>query len=248
MISARVACVFTVGIGLLAGCASKAPPPRVATTESTIERPPPKPQPSDDNDGISVQGTLGTVKEEDVESVFKARFSSLLDCVKQGKEKFRYLGGAIDVRVKLDQTGAPKTSFLAQSTLGHRAAETCLEKIVAGLRFTPPRGGKEAEFNYPVDFGSPAQVSLWDGARLETRMKSFSPHVRECKRRAPGGLPPNLQLTVYVGPGGRVLSAGLAADAPVPAAIGDCLVEKTRLLRLEDPLGQVAKATVALRD
>lgn len=212
------------------------------------ERPPAPPPRADDSDGLEVAGTLGTVKEEDVERVFKAHLGEILDCVKQGKGAFRYLGGAVEIKVKLDQQGAPRVSWLQSSSLGHRQAEACIEKIVAQLRFAPPRGGKEAEFNYPVDFGASSDVSAWDGARVELRMKPYRPHVRECKKRGKGGLPPGLQLTIYIGPGGRILSAGLAADAPVPEPIASCLVEKARLIRVDDPLGRVAKATIAVQD
>ncbi len=249
-LSAHLRRSVLAGLAVLGGgCASSPAPkqPAPALEKSEPERPPAKPAP-EEPDGLEVQGTLGTVKAEDVEQVFKGRFSAMVDCVKASKTKFRFLGGAVDVKVKLDAKGAPKQSFLQSSTLGHREAEACIEKIVAELRFSPPKGGKEAEFNYPVDFGSTAQVASWDGARVETKMAAFRPHVRECKRRAPGGLPPGIALTVYIGPGGKVLSAGVAAEAPVPAPIADCLAEKARLLRLVDPLGQVAKATVAVRE
>ena len=238
---------------LVVGCASSQTPhsnttvaPKVPAPVFAPERQAPKP--AEDSDGLEVRGTLGILKETDIEQVFKSRFTELLACVTEGKEKFRYLSGAVDIKVKVDQRGATKSSFLQSSTLGHREAETCLEKIVAQLRFAPPQGGKEAEFNYPIDFGSSSQVLVWEGARIKAGMVAFRPHVRACKRRVPGGLPPGIQLTVYVGPGGRVLSAGVAADAPVPTPIGDCLIDKTRLLRLDDPLGQVAKATVGIKE
>jgi hypothetical protein len=242
----KSAFVVVVACGLFVGCASSKP---VTTTAPQVtERPAPPPERVERDDGLEVAGTLGTVKEEDVERVFKARFAEILDCVKQGKGTFRYLGGSVDVKVKLDQQGAPQQSWLVASSLGHRAAEACIEKIVAQLRFAPPKGGKEAEFNYPVDFGGSGEVATWDGARVELRMKPYKPHVRECKKRGKGGLPPGLSITMYIGPGGRVLSAGLAAEAPVPGPIADCLVEKARLLRLDDPLGRVAKATVPVSE
>jgi len=72
--------------------------------------------------------------------------------------------------------------------------------------------------------------------------------VSACKQKAAGGLPPGVTVTVYVAPGGKVASAGLSADAPLDDAFATCLVEKSRLSHLDDPLGRIAKASAEVRE
>jgi hypothetical protein len=57
-------------------------------------------------------------------------------------------------------------------------------------------------------------------------------------------LPKNLRLTMYIGPGGKVVTAGLAADEPVDPNMATCLVSSASLWRLDDPGGRPAKLTV----
>lgn len=231
---------------VIGACASRPPPKKTEAPARTVEpEPTPAPTPAHD-DGLQVQGTVGTVKEDEVEQTFKQHFSELTACITTAKQKFRWVGGTVEVKVRLDEKGTPKAVYLARSTLGHHEAEQCLLHAVGGLHFPPPKGGKEAEFEYPVDFGSPPQVGQWEGSRLEARLAAIRGPLKECRRRGGKAPPTSLALTVYVGPGGKVLSAGLASTAPIAAPVAECVVAQAQRLRLEDPLGRVMKAQAAV--
>jgi hypothetical protein len=51
-------------------------------------------------------------------------------------------------------------------------------------------------------------------------------------------------VTAYVGPGGKVASAGLAADGPLDDGFASCMAERVARVRFEDPLGKIAKISI----
>jgi hypothetical protein len=89
-------------------------------------------------------------------------------------------------------------------------------------------------------------VTPWEEARVAPSLARHKHDVVACRAQSSDKLPPTVMLTVYVAPGGKIASAGLAADAPLDDRFANCLVGKTRLWRLDDPLGKMAKATVGV--
>jgi hypothetical protein len=133
--------------------------------------------------------------------------------------------------------------------MGNYAAEKCILGVARALSFSKPHGGAEAEFTYPLEFRGLRAVAPWEQERVQPAMTKHRRDVAICRVATKGGgLPASLALTVYIAPGGKVTSAGLSADAPLDDAFAACLVDKTRLWRLEDPLGRIAKATVEVRE
>ena len=57
-------------------------------------------------------------------------------------------------------------------------------------------------------------------------------------------LPRHLRMTLYVAPGGKVVTAGLSADGPVDPNMAQCLVGSASLWHLDDPGGRPAKVTL----
>jgi hypothetical protein len=197
---------------------------------------------------MKVSGTLGTLSDDEIEGPFQRRWDEVTRCYDEAKAGHAYLGGRIELKIRVGATGDPKQVFVASSTFGHYGGERCVLGIARGLHFGKPRGGSEAEFMYPIEFRAARPTVAWDGARVEPAIARHRADVRECKSRAAASLPSAVTLTVYVVPGGKVASAGLAADAPIDDQFAACLVERTRGWRLDDPLGRIAKATVGVRD
>jgi hypothetical protein len=234
---------------LLGGCAHPAP----AAVEPVA--PPPAPPPvrapeaaDDSKDEIKVQGTLGTLADEEVSGPFQRRWDDITNCYQQAQAKLWYLGGKIEVHVKIGKTGEPKTAYVSSSTFGNWDAERCVVSIARQLTFSRPHGGSEAEFSYPIEFRSRSSIVTWDAARVQPSLDKHKRDVALCKVKAQNGLPPTMTMTLYVAPGGKVTSAGFSADAPLDDGLASCLVAKTRTWRLDDPLGKIAKATVGVRD
>jgi hypothetical protein len=230
---------------LVVGCAHEAPKPAPAPPPVVQEAPPPKKEPVEE---MKVAGTLGTLDEDEIAGPFQRRWDDITRCYDSVAQKQQYLGGKIEVKLRVTQAGDPKSAFVVASTFGNYDAERCILGIARELHFGKPHGGGEAEFTYPIEFRARRPVQPWDEARVSPSVQRHRGDVRECKQRAAGGLPPSLSMTVYVAPGGKIASAGLAADAPLDDAFANCLVGKTRGWRLDDPLGKIAKATVGVAE
>lgn len=232
-----VAVIFALGACAHAPPKPAPPPPPVAAPAP----PPPAPEPAEE---MQVSGTLGTLTDEDIGTPFQQRWDDITHCYQQAKTHLWYLGGRVELKIHIDHEGTPKTVYVASSSIGNYQAERCILEIARSLQFPKPHGGAEAEFTYPIEFHDRATVQTWDRARIEPALQRHKREIAQCHKKAPGRLPPDLELTVYVAPGGKVTSAGLAAGAPLDDGFATCLVEKTQKWRLDDPLGRIAKCTV----
>ncbi|HWE31773.1 MAG TPA: TonB family protein [Polyangia bacterium] len=228
---------------LVAGCAHEAPQPAAAPAPIAQPAPPPKQEALDE---MKVAGTLGSLDEDEIAGPFQRRWDDITRCYDAVAGKQQYLGGKIEVKLRVTAAGDPKSAFVVASTFGNYDAERCVLAIARELHFAKPHGGGEAEFTYPIEFRARRPVQAWEEARISPSVQRHRGDVRACKDKAQGGLPPSLSMTVYVAPGGKIASAGLAADAPLDDAFALCLVGKTKGWRLDDPLGKIAKATVGV--
>jgi TonB family protein len=230
----------------LAGCAHQAPPAPAAPPPAPVAAPAPPPR--DDDDGVKVAGTLGTLSDDEIGGPFQRAWDDITRCYEDATARNPYLGGKIELKLRVDKKGDPEKVFVVGSTFGNYGAERCVLAIARGLHFPKPHGGPGAEFTYPIEFRAKRPVLTWDEGRVSPSLRQHKRDVTACKTRAQNGLPPTLMMTVYVGPGGKIQSAGLAADAPLDDEFANCLVQKTRLWRLEDPLGKMAKASFGVAE
>ncbi len=239
----KAALVCVLGLAFAAGCAH-APPERKAPEPVVVQAPPPPPPKVEPPEEMQVAGTLGSLTDEEMGAPFQQRWSDITACYQQAKARLWYLGGKVELKVRVAASGDPKSVYVSSSTVGNYQAEHCILEIARGLHFAKPHGGAEAEFTYPIELGDRAAVQTWDGARVRPALARHRRDVTQCRQKSPTRLPSDLMLTVYVAPGGKVTSAGLAADAPLDDTFASCLVQKTHKWRLDDPLGRIAKCTV----
>ena len=235
-----------VAAAFVAGCAHEAPRPAPAPAPVVQEAP--RPTREDPDEQMKVAGTLGTLDEDEIAGPFQRRWDDITKCYDEVAQKQQFLGGKIEVKVRITHAGDPKSAFVVSSTFGNYEAERCVLAIARELHFPKPKGGGEAEFTYPIEFRARRPVQTWEEARVSPSLLRHRRDVHDCKAKAAGGLPPSLSMTVYVAPGGKIASAGLAADAPLDDAFAECLVQKTKAWRLDDPLGKIAKATVGVAE
>jgi hypothetical protein len=228
---------------LLSAC-SHAPPPKPVQKqpEPVVDT-----RAKEQSDDFAVSGTLGTISEEQISGPFERRWDDVSRCFADAKAKSKlwYLAGKVEIKLRIDRDGRPKTAYISTSTVGNWETEHCILAIARELSFSRPHGGSEAEFTYPIEFRGKAAITPWDGARLEPAMAKHKKDVSACKK---GSLPPQVMMTVYVAPGGKLTSAGFHADAPLDEAFAACLLEKSRTWKVDDPLGRIAKATVQILD
>ena len=229
----------------IAGCAHEAPK-AAPEPAPVVQRPaPPKEERADE---MKVAGTLGSLEEDEIAGPFQRRWDDITRCYDEVAQTKQYLGGKIEVKLRVTRAGDPKSAFVAASTFGNYEAERCVLAIARELHFAKPHGGGEAEFTYPIEFRARRPVQTWEEARVSPSVAKHRRDVHDCKQKGQGSMPASLSMTVYVAPGGKIASAGLAADAPLDDAFAECLVQKTKAWRLDDPLGKIAKATVGVGD
>jgi TonB family protein len=197
---------------------------------------------------MKVSGTLGSLNQEEIEGPFQRRWDEITRCYQEARAGHAYLGGKVELKVRVASSGDPRQVFVSWSTFGHYAGERCLIEVARTLHFQRPHGGAEAEFVYPIEFRADRPPLAWDEARVSQSIAKHRSDVSACKAKSGKGLPSAVSMTVYVGPGGKVASAGLSADAPLDDEFAACLVERTHSWRLDDPLGRIAKATASVHD
>jgi TonB family protein len=197
---------------------------------------------------MKVSGVLGSFSDDEIAGPFQRRWDDITRCYDQATARMQYLGGKIEIKLRVDRAGDPTSVYVVSSTFGNYDAERCVLAIARELHFGKPHGGPEAEFSYPIEFRAKRPVQAWDKERVSPSVKSHRRDVVECRAKAGCGMPSSLTMTMYVAPGGKVASAGLSADAPLDDAFASCLVSRTRMWRLDDPLGRIAKATVGVAE
>jgi hypothetical protein len=178
---------------------------------------------------IKVEGTLGTVDVAAVQLALEKSAAAVEGCYRQHAGSKRYVGGAVTLRVRVAKDGAVKSTAV-DSDLGAWEVEKCLIGVARGLRFGKPRGG-EAEVTLPLEFPPRAEAAAGDGDELAAQLGVLA----RCGKTG------EVTVTAYVGPGGKITTAGFSSQKPLPEGWGDCALGKARALRFSDPRGRVVK-------
>ena len=199
------------------------------------------------DDGVHIQGLMGTVSPEDVQLALEPKMGRFAQCFATRYGDLELLGGHFQMSFRVGRDGSVEWVFPRRSTVGDRATERCLLDVARATRFRSPRGGDAAEFNWSLDFDPPEDVRPpfnWNADNAGDALAELGPDVMsECR---PGGLRARYLVTAYVAPGGNVMSAGAAADAPEAAESLDCVSDAVTAWELPDPGSYPAKITFVL--
>lgn len=189
---------------------------------------------------FQVEGELGTLDQAAIDGRLATVSGAVNRCYAEGVEKLWYLGGRLEVKVRVRRDGAVK-QVATLSPLGNYAVEKCILGVLGGLRFSPPVGGREAEFEYGWEFRPRATIKRWDNHDVDRGVRSRLGELGACDKGRP--LPRGLKLTFFVLPGGKVGSVGVGAELPLGEGYAACVVARVSSWRFDDPLGVVARAT-----
>ncbi|MBI2895369.1 MAG: energy transducer TonB [Deltaproteobacteria bacterium] len=200
-----------------------------------------RPEPRAD-DGLVVEGTMGSIGQVAVESAMSGHLESLGSCYREALGELSYLLGDVILSFRLDRTGGVKWVHVASSTLGHQATESCLASRAASIRFPRPQGG-EAEFSYPLNFnpGSGRPPEVWNASHVAEAVGGHRAEIEACGARGEG-----YSITMYVGRGGRVTAAGVSCPDHEATTAADCVARAAIGWSMPDPGSWVAKVTVDL--
>jgi len=201
----------------------------------------------DSNDGMQIQGLMGTLTREDVNRGLEPRMNRFMRCFSARYGSLDVLGGHFELAFRVAVDGSVLWVYPRRSSIGDRATERCLLEVAAATRFRPPRGNGEAEFGWPLELDAPEDVRPplnWDSMQVSA---TLAEHMREMLDGCPVAGTAGFEVTAYVAPGGRVMAAGAAADTQVAPEALDCVTDMVLAWPMPDPGSYPAKVTFAVR-
>jgi hypothetical protein len=226
--------VWSTCIATLVACGGSEPPAQAPEQAA----PPPEVRPK-----LQMHSELGSVDPDAVTRVFHELGDRFTKCQQQGLDRVEVLAGRVKFFVRISDEGAAKWAYLEDSELGDRETEKCLIAAALDARWPKPDGG-EAEARYSMDL--PLQTTRppndWGSDKVSASLEKSAGALQACKS---GGS--SFHATMYVGPGGRVLAAGVATGAKDQDEKADCLAGVLGKLRgLPSPGSWPAKVSFAL--
>lgn len=183
---------------------------------------------------VRVRGLTGTLNKDDVHQTMDARQEHFDACIHEVRRRQAWVEGTIRFDFKVDGEGKVEEVTPASSTIGHRALERCLTRVVRETEFPRPAGRATAQFSWDMHVQpaySPAEPM---DARLVQKLvrKKARDVFRGCKLRR---FRNRFDVTAYIGRRGRVLSAGAVPNRPQPDEKLDCVLEEISSWRLPKP-------------
>lgn len=193
--------------------------------------------------GISIEGQLGTLRQSEVSATLNPALNRMHTCYAQRLEEHPYLAGGAQFKIRVGTDGAVRWVLPVQSSIGDRTTERCMAEIIQALRFPEPCGGEtETTWGPTFEGGEDARPAVaWEASRVQTQVTRRRAQLTQCLSSASGA---SADVTLYVGQGGRVVTAGAAVSTHDAAAAIECLVTEVSAWRgLPDPGSYPAKTT-----
>ena len=224
------ACVVLLACSACGG----SPPPKAeeAPKEETHEV---KPQ-------LKMKAELGTVDADAVTRTFHRLDDAFSSCQQQGLSRVEVLSGNLKFFLRIGEDGSAKWTYFEESDLGDRDTEKCLLDAVMGARWPKPDGG-DAEARYTLELQAPGRPATdWSSDKVAAALGKAGVALDQCTAGSTG-----IKGTLYVGPGGKVLAAGVAVPSKDAADKADCVAKVLGKLKgLPSPGSWPAKVTFGL--
>jgi hypothetical protein len=219
------------------GCAGEPPPPKVA--------PPPPAEPQKAVPLVAkTSSELGSVDPDAVKRAFGQLNDRFMDCQKRALDRLELLAGGVKFFLRIGATGTAKWAYLEESDVGDRETERCLVDVVMAASWPKPDGG-DAEVRYSMEL--PLQATrppnAWRSDKVAEALGKHGEAIDKCK----AGANTAFHATMYVGPGGKVLSAGVAVSNKDSDDKADCLAKALMKMKgLPSPGSWPAKVSFGL--
>jgi hypothetical protein len=197
------------------GCGGSDPPPR--------EPEPVRPAPQKAVPLVArTSQELGGVDPAAVKRAFATLDDKFTECQKRALDRVEVLAGGVKFFLRIGSDGSARWSYLEQSELGDRETEKCLIDAVMGARWPKPDAG-DAEVRYSMELPlqSTRPPNDWSSDRVAPALGKSAEAIDKCKSGASGPF----RATMYVGPGGKVLAAGIGVSSKEGQDQADCLVK-----------------------
>jgi len=198
------------------GCGGEPPPKAPEVTQQEAPAPPKRPS------SLKVRSELGSVDPGAVKKAFGALDDQFMGCQKRALDRVEVLSGSVKFFVRIGEDGAARWTYLEGSELGDRETEKCLLDAVRGAQWPKPDGGDaEARYGMELPLQSTRPANDWSSDKVAAALGKHGDAIDKCKAGASG----KFHATMYVGPGGKVLAAGMATSTKDGDDKVDCLTE-----------------------
>ena len=187
---------------------------------------------------------LGSVDPAVLKRAFAALDDKYLACQKKALDRVEVLAGNVKFFMRIGSDGIAKWAYLEESEIGDRETERCLIDVVMAARWPKPDAG-DAEVRYTMEL--PLQAarppSDWSPDKVAGALGRNGDAIDKCK----AGVGTTFHATMYVGPGGKVLSAGVAMSSKDAEESANCLAKTlVKMKGLPSPGSWPAKVTFPL--
>jgi TonB family protein len=197
------------------------------------------------DDGMEVEGILGSLAQSTISRAMAQRMDRFGDCFAQRYDALPVLAGAATLAFRVRGDGSVRWVHLVNSSVGDRETERCVLGVAAGMRFSPGPVGGDAEFQDTIELQAPEDVRppvAWQPSRLRATLRTSASGLRACN--VPGD---DLRVTVYVDPGARVAGVGASFTPRDPSvdsqAALDCVTQQVTRWPFPDPGSYTAKVS-----
>jgi hypothetical protein len=228
-------CILFLASCALAACGGSEPPPK--EPEAAHE------EQHEVKLALKTRSELGTVDPGVVQEAFHRLADKFVDCQKQGLDRVEVLAGNVKFFLRIGEDGSAKWAYLEDgSDVGDRDTEKCLVDVVMGARWPKPDGG-DAEARYSIELPSNGRPATdWSSDKVAATLGKHGNAIDQCKGGAGG-----FHATIYVGPGGKVLAAGVVASSKDGGDKAECLVKVLEKMKgLPSPGSWPAKVSFGL--
>jgi len=207
--------MFLFGFNLVLACGGTSQTVRPRAAPMAVTAPPviaapaePGAEPSGARSSTRIRGIRGTLNHDDIHQTMDARRDALSACIDVRQRRMRWLDGKMRFKFKVDAEGKPLHVRTVGSDVGHGDLEACLLSVLAETQFPVPAGRtttRDFAWEMSVDPAHrPADV-LDPKVVEKVRRKKTRDVYKECELRR---FRNRYTVTLYVGPGGRVISEG----------------------------------------
>jgi hypothetical protein len=220
----------------LGGCGGSEPPAREPEPAHEEAQKPARP-------ALQMRSELGSVDPADVKKTFRGLEGQFSDCQKQGLDRVEVLAGSVKFFVRIGADGAAKWVYLEDTDLGDRPTEKCLLDAAMGAHWPKPDGGEaEAHYGMELPLLATRPPNDWNSDKVTQALVKHHAAIEQCKEGSG-----QFHATLYVGPGGHVLAAGVAVPGKDDGDKADCLADVlTKMKGLPSPGSWPAKVSLGL--
>ena len=201
------------------------------------------------DDGMAIEGILGTISDASVRSAMNANMDRFGDCFVNRYDAIPVLGGDAQLSFRIRQDGRVRWVHLTSSDVGDRETERCLLDVARRMRFSPGPTNGEAEVQETLGLETPDDVRpplAWTTRNVASAIRSGRGTLSSC-----GAEGENLSVPAYIDPGGEVVAVGASIEPADPsvdsAAAMDCVAQAVAGWRFPNPGSYTAKATFDVR-